>query len=112
MKFSLITVALATLAAASPIQRRAVFSKSTFNELSISGGVAGNAQEEALQKLGGLPADLSTVEKSDLDFLNSVNGICNDAEKEAFNTAIEAASGEAAAALQVSSNAQSTLLLQ
>jgi hypothetical protein len=103
MHFSLLTtLAMAAFAAASPIQiqRRAVFAPSTFNQLSISGGVAGNAQQEALQKLAGLPSDLSTVEKADLDFLNSVNQICNDAEKEAFNTAIKAASGEAADALQ------------
>jgi hypothetical protein len=102
MKFSLIAVALAAMATAAPTAKRAVFTDKTFAELSISGGTAGNAEAEALEKLGGLPTDLTTVEQADLDFLDSVNGLANDAEKEAFNTAIEAASGEEADALQVS----------
>ncbi|KAG5660097.1 hypothetical protein KAF25_003619 [Fusarium avenaceum] len=100
MKFTSVLLGFAATAFASPIAKRGVFSQSTYNDLSISGGSAGNAQQEALQKLGGLPTDLSTVEKSDLDFLDSVNGIANDAEKDAFNPAIEAASGEDADALQ------------
>lgn len=102
MKFTSFLLGFAATAIASPISKRAVFSQTTYDDLSISGGTAGNAQQEALQKLGGLPTDLSTVEKSDLDFLNSVNQIANDAEDEAFNPAIDAASGEAADALQVS----------
>ncbi|KAM0230661.1 hypothetical protein ACHAP5_011324 [Fusarium lateritium] len=100
MKFTSVLIGFAATAFASPIAKRAVFSQSTYDDLSISGGTAGNAQQEALQKLGGLPTDLSTVEKSDLDFLDSVNSIANDAEKDAFNTAIDAASGEDADALQ------------
>ncbi|KAF4949157.1 hypothetical protein FSARC_13575 [Fusarium sarcochroum] len=100
MKFTAILLSFAATALASPISKRAVFSQSTYNDLSISGGTAGNAQQEAQDKLSGLPNDLSTVEKSDLDFLNSVNSIANDAEDEAFNPAIDAASGEDADALQ------------
>lgn len=101
MKFSLITFGLVALCSASPLNKRAVFSTTSYNDLSISGGVAGNAQQEALQRLGGLPNDLTTVEESDLDFLNSVNQIANDAETDAFNVAIDAADGEEADALQV-----------
>ncbi|OLN86841.1 hypothetical protein CCHL11_04597 [Colletotrichum chlorophyti] len=103
MKFSqFITVGFAALAAAAPLSVRQanVFSTQTFNDLSISGGTAGNAKQEALDKLAGLPTDLSTVSKADLDFLNSVNQIANKAEKEAYNPAIEAATGEEADALQ------------
>ncbi|KAH7013795.1 small secreted protein [Ilyonectria destructans] len=100
MKFSIVAFGLAALASAAPFSKRAVFSTTSYDDLSISGGVAGNAQQEAQQKLAGLPSDLSTVEKADLDFLNSVNQIANDAEDEAFNPAIDAASGEAADALQ------------
>ncbi|KAK1961140.1 hypothetical protein LZ32DRAFT_378867 [Colletotrichum eremochloae] len=102
MKFSLVAVGFAALAAAAPLGARQnnVFSTQTFNELSISGGTAGKADQEALQKLSGLPADLTQVSKADLNFLNSVNQIANDAEKEAFNPAIEAATGEEADALQ------------
>ncbi|KAK1718291.1 uncharacterized protein CLUP02_07578 [Colletotrichum lupini] len=103
MKFSsVITIGFAALATAAPLGARqaTVFSTQTFNDLSISGGTAGTAKQEALDKLSGLPTDLSTVAKADLDFLNSVNSIANDAEKEAFNPAIEAANGEEADALQ------------
>ncbi|KAF0329590.1 hypothetical protein K4K61_000104 [Colletotrichum sp. SAR11_59] len=102
MKFSLVAVGFAAFAAAAPLAARQnnVFSTQTFNDLSISGGTAGNAKQEALDKLSGLPTDLSTVSEADLDFLNSVNQIANDAEKEAFNPAIEAATGEEADALQ------------
>ncbi|KAF6824349.1 hypothetical protein CMUS01_10295 [Colletotrichum musicola] len=103
MKFTqVITLGFAGFAAAAPLAARQnnVFSTQTFNDLSISGGTAGNAEQEALEKLSGLPTDLSTVSKADLDFLNSVNQIANKAEKEAFNPAIEAASGEEADALQ------------
>jgi hypothetical protein len=97
--------AAGSIAAPTPLRRRAVFSTKTYDELSISGGVAGDGKQEALDALAGLPDDLSTVEEADLDFLNSVNQICNDAEVDAFNPAIEAADGEEAAALEVSLNA-------
>ncbi|KAK2040042.1 hypothetical protein LZ31DRAFT_530557 [Colletotrichum somersetense] len=102
MKFSLVAVGFAALAAAAPLDTRQnnVFSTQTYDELSISGGTAGNAKQEALQKLSGLPADLTQVSKADLDFLNSVNQIANDAETDAFNPAIEAATGSEADALQ------------
>ncbi|KAI9171240.1 hypothetical protein HJFPF1_00721 [Paramyrothecium foliicola] len=101
MKFSVITtLAMAAFATAGPIRRRAVFSTTAYNDLAISGGTAGNAKQEALNVLSGLPSDLSTVEEADLDFLNSVNQIANQVEKEGFNTAIEAATGEEAEALQ------------
>ncbi|KAH6980819.1 hypothetical protein BKA56DRAFT_632533 [Ilyonectria sp. MPI-CAGE-AT-0026] len=100
MKFSIVALGLVALVSAAPLSKRAVFSTTSYNDLSISGGVAGNAQQEAQQKLAGLPSDLTTVEKADLDFLNSVNQIANDAEDEAFNPAIDAASGEDADALQ------------
>ena len=101
MKFSLFsTVSFAALSLAAPLSKRAVFTTTTYDDLSISGGVAGNAEQEALDKLSGLPDDLSTVEEADLDFLNSVNQIANDAETDAFNPAIEAADGEEADALQ------------
>lgn len=101
MHFSNLLITFAALASAGPLLRRQVFSTQTYDDLSISGGVAGNAEQEALEKLGGLPDDLTTVTKADLDFLNSVNSIANDAETDAFNPAIEAASGEEADALQV-----------
>lgn len=102
MKFSLLVASLATLVAASPIQPRAIFAATTFNSISIAGGQSGNAKQEALTALSGLPTDLKTVQTADLDFLNQVNKVANDAETKAFNTAIDAASGTAADALEVS----------
>lgn len=102
MKSTIILSVLAALASASPLARRAVFSQTTFNDISISGGTAGNAEQEAKDALAGLPTDLTQVEEADLDFLNEVNQVANDAETDAFNPAIEAATGEEADALQVS----------
>lgn len=101
MKFSLVTLGLAALAVASPIaKRQTIFSNTAYDDISISGGVAGNGEQEALDALGGLPADLTTVSEDDIRFLSRVNRICNEAETGAFNPAIEAASGEEAEALE------------
>ncbi|KZL82085.1 small secreted protein [Colletotrichum incanum] len=112
MKFSIVLATLAAVASAAPsrdvssspgrkVQKRAVFTPKTFDELSISGGNAGTAKEDALAKLSGLPADLSTVDKADLTFLDGVNKIANQAERGAYNAKIaETAPGEDALALQ------------
>jgi len=94
------TFAALTIAAPTAVQKRAVFGATTYDAISISGGTAGNALAEANAVLDKLPADLSTVEESDLDFLNSVNQVANDAETDAFNVALESATGEEADALQ------------
>ncbi|RYP44241.1 hypothetical protein DL768_009274 [Monosporascus sp. mg162] len=83
------------------VKRQSVFSTKTYDEISISGGVAGNAEQEALNVLSGLNFnDLASATEDDIEFLDSVNQICNDAEENAFNVAIENASGEEADALQ------------
>ncbi|KAI1314125.1 small secreted protein [Xylaria venustula] len=92
---------LALIAACATVAQAGVFSQQTYNDISISGGTAGNAQNEALDVFSALDQnDLANVAQDDLDFLNSVNQIANDAEDEAFNPAIDAASGDAADALQ------------
>lgn len=108
MKTTFLLSLMAAVAYAGPLGKRAVFSQTTFNDISIAGGEAGNAEQEAKDALAGLPTDLTQVEQADLDFLNEVNQVANDAETDAFNPAIEAASGEEADALQVSKN-ESTL---
>ncbi|KAB5523115.1 hypothetical protein GE09DRAFT_491976 [Coniochaeta sp. 2T2.1] len=102
MKFVLFAAAFAalSLAAPTPLDKRAVFKTTTYDALSISGGVAGNGEQEALDVLAGLPTDLAKVEKADLDFLNSVNQIANKAEVQAFNPAIEEATGTALTGLE------------
>ncbi|KAI1630630.1 small secreted protein [Biscogniauxia mediterranea] len=78
-----------------------VFTQKTYDQISISGGVAGNGEQEALAVFSELDLNnLANADEADIEFLDSVNSICNDAEKEAFNTAIDAADGEEAAALQ------------
>ncbi|KAI1736123.1 small secreted protein [Xylaria scruposa] len=96
MRFS-----LGLIAACAAFVQAGVFTQQNYDDISISGGVAGNAQNEAMAVFSALDLnDLANVDKDDLDFLNSVNQICNDAEDEAFNPAIDAASGEEADALQ------------
>ena len=111
MRFSITTVAavFAATAFAAPssfkdiIQKRqqGSFTQQSYDDISISGGVAGNAEAEALQVFSALDMNnLAAATEADIDFLKSVNSICNDAETDAFNPAIEAADGEEADALQ------------
>lgn len=101
------TLALATLSVAAPVQhstlkaRAAVLGTSTYNDLSISGGEAGNAEAEALAKLPIDLNDLANVDPADIAFLGDVNDIANDAETDAFNVAIAAATGDEKVALEV-----------
>lgn len=82
-------------------KRQSAFTQQSYDDISISGGVAGNAEQEALAVFSSLDMNnLAAATEADIDFLDSVNGICNDAEKEAFNPAIDAADGEEADALQ------------
>lgn len=99
-------LSLAALSVALPtslLPRQAgVLKATTFDAISISGGKAGNAKAEAAAKFSALNLnDLKSIPKSDLDFLNEVNQVANDAEKEAFNPAIAAATGTTAEQLQV-----------
>jgi hypothetical protein len=124
MKFSAALIAtfavLAVAAPTTPHQKRAgVLGIKTYDEyasplyfqycehtnvhsrISISGGVAGNAKQEALDVFSALdPTDMASVDPADIDFLGSVNDIGNDAEVGAFNPAIEVASGAEKTALQ------------
>ncbi|KKY19991.1 putative small secreted protein [Phaeomoniella chlamydospora] len=71
-----------------------------YNTLSISNGTAGDAKAEALAKIAALPDDLSTVSSADLDTIETERESAENAETEAFNPAIDAASGDEATALQ------------
>ncbi|KAH3905213.1 hypothetical protein HBI56_172900 [Parastagonospora nodorum] len=102
---SLTILSLAAFAVALPasLQTRqaGVLQATTFNDISIAGGQAGNAEEEAAAAFSALDlTDPASVSKADQDFLNEVNQVANDAEKEAFNPAVEAATGTAAEAAQ------------
>ena len=65
-----------------------------------SAGTAGTAQAEAQAKLAGLPTDLSQVSAQDLQTIQTERTSAEDAETEAFDPAISAASGANATALQ------------
>jgi hypothetical protein len=105
MRFSFAIVSFTALSAAAPLKKRqnaAVLADTTFNDITISGGTAGDGEAEALAVFSAL--DLNNPEniaQADIDFLGAVNDVANDAEVEAFNTAIEAATGAEADALEV-----------
>ncbi|CAI6342257.1 unnamed protein product [Periconia digitata] len=102
MRFAPVAIlSLSALAAGMPMAKRqaaGVLADTTFDAISISGGTAGNAEAEALAVFSKLGA-AANVAQSDIKFLNQVNQVANDAEKEAFNPAIEAATGAEADAL-------------
>ncbi|KAF2703621.1 hypothetical protein K504DRAFT_342594, partial [Pleomassaria siparia CBS 279.74] len=105
MRFSTATViAFAALTVALPTpkpglaKRAAVLADTTYDAISISGGVAGNAEAEALAVFSALDLnDLANVDPADLKFLGAVNDVANDAETDAFNVALEAGDDEAVA---------------
>ncbi|KAF2451237.1 hypothetical protein P171DRAFT_316470, partial [Karstenula rhodostoma CBS 690.94] len=106
MHFSAITIlSLSALSVALPTAKRqngaAVLGNAAYNDISISGGTAGDAEAEALAVFANLDtANPENISKDDQDTLNQVNQVANDVEKEAFNPAIEAATGDEAQALQ------------
>jgi hypothetical protein len=107
---SLALLSLAALAATAPTSKRPlhgrqngpVLASTTFNEISISGGAAGNGEQEALAVFSALDLENpENIDAADIDFLGQVNDVANDAETEAFNPAIEAAPGDEAESLEV-----------
>ncbi|CAO2654580.1 Nn.00g113130.m01.CDS01 [Neocucurbitaria sp. VM-36] len=106
MHFQSITVlSLAALAVAAPtpVKRQSgpVLADTTYNDISIAGGVAGNAEAEALAVFSALDLqNPENIDPADIEFLGAVNDVANDAEVEAFNTAIEAATGDEADQIQ------------
>ncbi|KLO10409.1 hypothetical protein SCHPADRAFT_906917 [Schizopora paradoxa] len=83
------------------LSRRA-FVEQAYNDFQISDGVGGNAQAEANAVFSDnfTGVDLSTVSADDLDAINTMAKAAVDAE-DTFDSAIDAASGAAADALNV-----------
>ena len=72
--------------------RAATLQPTTFNEISIAGGTAGNCETEAAAKFATLnTADPKTVDPADIKMLKAINEIVNRAEMGAYNPAIAAA---------------------
>lgn len=110
MHFQFLTIiSLAAFAIAAPTPRGLktrqsgpVLADTTYNDISISGGQAGNAEAEALALFSALDLqNPENIDPADIDFLGQVNDVANDAEVKAFNTAVAAASGDEADQIQV-----------
>ncbi|KAJ6449778.1 hypothetical protein C8R45DRAFT_917140 [Mycena sanguinolenta] len=101
---ALLVPALAAFAAPVPSKRAAAFSFALQNyaDFQISDGVGGNAEAEANAVfVTPFPADLTTVDATSLDNLGTMREAAESAETDEFDPQIDAASGAAAAALQV-----------
>lgn len=118
MQFSTSTIALfASLllsVSATPVAKSAatttaaaagsVLTAAAYNDFQISSGTAGSAESEANALFANIDMNnLASVSASDLKIINGIHDVAEDAETDAFNDAISAASGDAATALQVSS---------
>ena len=79
-----------------------VLTASAYNDISISGKTAGTAEADAAALFSAIDqTDLANVSKADLDIISGTHDVAEDAEVDAFNPAIDAASGDAADSLQV-----------
>ncbi|KAK6205877.1 hypothetical protein LQW54_008172 [Pestalotiopsis sp. IQ-011] len=85
------------LAAATSAQCALTFQK--YNDFQISSGTAGNALEEAKAAFP-VSSDLASTSDSDLSILKAARETAEAAETDAFNDEVDAASGDAATALQ------------
>ncbi len=74
---------------------------SAYSDFQISSGTAGTAEANAAALFSALPSDLSQVTANDLKVVKGVHDVAEDAEVQAFNPAIAAASGADADALSV-----------
>ncbi|KAI1001713.1 hypothetical protein K3495_g6488 [Podosphaera aphanis] len=78
-----------------------VLKSQTFNDISVSDGTAGNALEEVNKLFSGIDMnDLASVSLADLEIIKNTHNVAHQAEVEAFNPAIKAASGAEAKALK------------
>lgn len=81
--------------------KRSVLRRQSFNSISIADGTAGNADKEANRVFSAINKNnLGQVSRADYEIIKDVNEICNEAEADGFNPAIESASGEKAEALK------------
>ncbi|KAF2245479.1 hypothetical protein BU26DRAFT_568063 [Trematosphaeria pertusa] len=93
-------LATGALAAPAAVKRAGVLTKQSYADFQISDGVAGNAQAEVLQKFPIDMNDLANVDPADQQIISGAREVAESAETDAFNPAIDAASGADATALQ------------
>jgi hypothetical protein len=79
-----------------------VLTAAAYNDIQISGGTAGTAETEANALFANIDMNnLAAVSAADLAIIKGTHDAAEDAEVQAFNPAVDAASGDAATALQV-----------
>lgn len=79
-----------------------VLTSSAYNDFQISGGTAGTAQTEANALFANIDMNnLAAVSAADLKVIKGIHTAAEDAETDAFDPAVDAATGDAATALQV-----------
>ncbi|ORY10030.1 hypothetical protein BCR34DRAFT_486370 [Clohesyomyces aquaticus] len=93
-------VAASIAAPVSNEKRAAVLSKQAYADFQISDGVAGNALAEVNAKFPIDTSNLANVDPADAQIISDARETAESAETDAFNPAIDAASGAAATALQ------------
>jgi len=92
----------ATAAAVKAAAGGSVLTAAAYNDFQISSGTAGDAEAKANALFANIDMNnLASVSASDLKIIKGVHDAAEDAEVDAFNPAIDAASGDAATALQV-----------
>ncbi|ESZ93123.1 hypothetical protein SBOR_6495 [Sclerotinia borealis F-4128] len=78
-----------------------VLTASAYNDFQISDGTAGTAEDQANALFTSIDMNnLAAVSKADLKIIQGVHDAAEDAETDAFNPAVKAATGDAADALQ------------
>ncbi|ETW80941.1 hypothetical protein HETIRDRAFT_427792 [Heterobasidion irregulare TC 32-1] len=99
--FAVFASALLGAVSAAPV-RRAAFALQSYAQFQISDGTAGNAaaQANAVFVDPFKNVDLTTVDSTTIDNLNTMREAAESAETDQFNSQIAAASGAAATALQ------------
>ncbi|KAF2472877.1 uncharacterized protein BDR25DRAFT_283447 [Lindgomyces ingoldianus] len=104
MRFSssifLFGLAATSLAAPVANAKRGVLTKQSYADFQVSDGVAGNALAEVNAKFPIDTSDLANVDPADQQIISDARKVAESAETDAFNPAIDAASGADATALQ------------
>ncbi|KAJ4289004.1 hypothetical protein N0V90_011346 [Kalmusia sp. IMI 367209] len=93
-------LATGALGAPTGLKKRGVLTAQSYADFQISDGVAGNAVAEFQQKFPIDTSDLANVDAADAKIISDAREVAESAETDAFNPAIDAASGDDATALQ------------
>lgn len=112
MRFSasiILSGLLATAFAAPIANEKRALTATSYADFQVSDGVAGNALAEVNAKFPVDTSDLANVSAADQKVISDARQVAESAETDAFNPAIDAASGAAATALQVCSCLLTTL---